>query len=150
MPLITGEKEKPAHLNQQLIPVLQQKKVVMVVSSNRFIKYWLPVIIYAIFIFYCSSIPGENIPNIFTGQDNFFHIIEYAIFALLLSRAIKEYYLRQTRIEHFFWVFILAMAYAFSDEFHQSFVPHRIASLYDVVTDGIGIFIGSVFYRWQR
>lgn len=121
----------------------------MPVSKNNqknFIKYWLPVIIYAIFIFYVSSVPGGSIPRLFRLQDVIFHVIEYAIFAFLISRA-----LRVTRPELgygklFFWVFLLSFIYAASDEFHQLFVPNRYMSLKDLAYDSLGIFIANIFY----
>lgn len=111
----------------------------------RFIKYWLPVIIYAIFIFYISSIPGTELPKLFREQDVLFHILEYALFALLISRALKEYYSAQARIMRFSVVFGLAIIYAISDEFHQSFTPYRSASIHDIASDGIGILIANIF-----
>jgi len=115
-----------------------------------FIKYWLPVIIYAIFIFYVSSIPGEVIPVLFAHQDIIFHIIEYAIFALLINRALKAHYPGLIYPRRILLVFLLSFIYAISDEFHQLFVPGRYASGFDLFTDGLGSFLGSLFYRWQR
>lgn len=114
---------------------------------TRFIKYWLPVIIYAILIFYISSIPGIRIPKLFSGQDVLFHVLEYALFALLINRALKEYYSSQARITRLSIVFGLAIIYAISDEFHQSFIPYRLASIHDIASDGVGIFIANFFSR---
>lgn len=116
-------------------------------TASRFTKYWVPVIIYATFIFYLSSIPGQYTPKWFAHQDVILHIIEYAIFALLANRAFKEYYPRLSFMRRFFWVFFLSIVYAASDEFHQAFVPNRFPSLYDITYDGIGIFITNIFYR---
>lgn len=113
----------------------------------RFIKYWLPVITYAIFIFNLSSLPGQYTPKLFAHQDVVFHIIEYAIFAFLLNRAFKEYCPSLSFMKRFFWVFFLSILYAASDEFHQVFVPNRFSSLYDLAYDGMGIFITNIFYR---
>jgi VanZ family protein len=115
--------------------------------NTRFIKYWLPVPIYAILIFYISSVPGDNIPSVFPYQDIVFHIIEYAGFALFLSRALKEYYPKKTRLARFLWVFLAAILYAASDEFHQSFIYMREASAMDLGYDSIGIFLANAFYR---
>lgn len=113
----------------------------------KFVKYWLPVISYATFIFCLSSLPGQYVPPLFSYQDVVFHIIEYSIFALLVNRALKAYYPGFIYTRRFILVFLLSFIYALSDEFHQAFVPDRFPSLFDLVYDGIGIFISNIFYR---
>lgn len=113
----------------------------------RFIKYWLPVIIYAIFIFCLSSIRGQDLPPLFAYQDVVFHIVEYALFALLIQRALKAYNPVMSRLRRFLWVISLVIIYGISDEIHQSFVPDRNPSLFDVAYDGLGAFITNIFYR---
>lgn len=113
----------------------------------RFISYWVPVVIYAIFIFLVSAVPGKDVPDLFPKQDILFHAVEYAIFAFLVSRAVKEYYSNQRRGRRLFWVFSAVIAYAALDEIHQSFVPYRTASMFDVMIDGAGCLIGSIIYR---
>jgi VanZ family protein len=115
--------------------------------ARFFIKYWLPVLICAILIFYISSIPGDNIPSLFNYQDIFFHILEYAIFAFLVNRALKATKPGLIYIKRFIWVFFLCLIYAIIDELHQAFVPHRHPSLIDITYDGIGICLMSVFYK---
>jgi len=113
----------------------------------KFNKYWLPVILYATLIFYFSSIPGERIPQLFQGDDILAHITEYFIFALLLSRAFKAYLIKQGYLVRLLWVLIVGVLYAVSDEFHQSFVPGRTASFFDLSMDSIGILFANIFYR---
>jgi len=113
----------------------------------KFIKYWLPVVIYAIVIFCFSSVPGENIPGLFLYQDVVFHVIEYAVFAFLISRALKAYNQKMHYRLRFLWVIALVLAYALSDELHQYFVIGRTASFLDVFYDGLGASIMSAFYR---
>lgn len=115
-------------------------------AKTKLIKYWLPVVIYAIIIFLISSIPGKDVPPLFKYQDVIFHFFEYAGLSLLLNRALKG--IRVSR--RFFMALILCLLYASSDEWHQSFVPGRTASLYDVGVDGIGVLIASIFYLWRR
>ncbi len=122
------------------VPMLKKETV-------RCINYWLPVIIYAIFIFNVSSVPGKNIPSLFKGQDVIFHFFEYAFFSLLLGRAIKEYYLNRTKIIRILLTLVLAFIYALSDEFHQSFVPNRTASMFDVKIDTLGSLLGCLIYK---
>lgn len=141
---ITASRQRPRRINQKRIPAQKPKKDVM---AARFIKYWLPVIIYAIFIFSLSSIPGRYIPRLFEGEDILLHILLYALFAFLISRALKEYFPRANKLMRFSWVFAIAIIYAISDEYHQLFVPYRMASWQDIVFDGLGILIAGVFSR---
>ena len=65
------------------------------------------------------------------------HLTEYAILALLAWRALQAMPGRTV-----FWMagvaWVIAVAYAATDEFHQSFVPGRTASPHDVMIDAIG------------
>lgn len=112
-----------------------------------FIKYWLPVAIYATVIFCISSIPGKDIPHLFRYEDVVFHIVEYAVFGFLLNRAVKASYIKLTPQARAIVVFLICILYAAGDEFHQSFVPNRYASFSDLVSDGIGIVAANILYR---
>jgi VanZ family protein len=81
------------------------------------------------------------------------HVTEYALLALLLYRA-----LRRTRgVAPNQWcrpcavgAFALAVLYAASDEWHQSFVPSRDGTVHDVIIDGAGAALGLLlWYRWH-
>ena len=116
---------------------------------KKFLKYWLPFLFWAFFIFFASSIASSDIPDVFSGQDTLFHIFEYTILALLLNRALKNSgssaLLRRPR--RIFLVILSCFIYALSDELHQIFVPGRTNSMLDLFFDGFGILIGSVIYR---
>src|SRR6266446_9411384 len=63
------------------------------------------------------------------------HLTEYAILATLAARAFRDSSHDLLR-RHWFWLsLLLAIAYALTDEFHQSFVPSRTASIYDSLID---------------
>lgn len=113
----------------------------------RFIKYWLPVIVYAGLIFHISSVPGEDIPALFFGQDIIFHFFEYAGLAFLIKRALKEYSFGKDNLRRLFWVCLFVIIYAILDEFHQQFVPNRSSSFSDIVIDGMGSVLGGILYR---
>jgi len=72
------------------------------------------------------------------------HMAEYAILGFLLVGALE--------IRHLFilWLvaWILAIAYAGTDEFHQTFVPGRSGELRDVCVDGAGALIGVSVKIW--
>ena len=66
------------------------------------------------------------------------HFTEYAILALLAARAFLTATFELFR-QRWFWIsLLLVIAYALSDEFHQSFVPSRTASIYDSMIDSAG------------
>jgi len=114
---------------------------------KRFVYYWLPVIGYALLIFCLSSIPGKNIPVIVPKQDIFLHFLEYMFFALLASRAFKEYQTDKKHMKRFFWVSFSLILYALTDEFHQKFVPNRNPSLTDIAMDSLGTIFGGICYK---
>ncbi len=115
-----------------------------------FIKYWLPVVIYAIIIFSVSSIPGEEIPSVFKYQDVAFHFLEYAFLSVLLGRALKAGGLRAVWAGRFCLILFLCLLYAASDELHQIFVSHRSASIFDIAMDGLGALAANIIYLWRR
>lgn len=73
------------------------------------------------------------------------HLTEYAILALLLLRGFRGL----TNLT-FAWragvTLAIAVCYAASDEFHQTFVASRTASPHDVMIDTCGAIIGLVVY----
>ena len=81
-------------------------------------------------IFLFSAQPSSDLP-IFGWADSIVkkggHAIGYALLALSYWRGLD--FKEQKR-----WLaWLLAMLYALSDEYHQSFVPGRFASLWDVI-----------------
>jgi VanZ family protein len=72
------------------------------------------------------------------------HLTEYAILAMLSARAFRNSSHQFLRRNWFWFSLLLAIAYALSDEFHQSFVPSRTASIYDCMIDTVGAFIALV------
>jgi VanZ family protein len=113
---------------------------------NSFLKYWLPLYIYAGIIFYVSSIskplPEVDIPLF----DKILHISEYAVLGLLAARAFRNSS-RKTLIENFkiCGVFVTVL-YGISDEFHQVFISDRQFSIFDIFADGIGGILGAFVY----
>ena len=130
-----------------------------------FLKYWLPLLIWLCVIFVGSTdlMSAEQTsrflvpflrwlkPDISTGalaQVHFFvrklgHISEYAILAILLWRALRSGTNLRIKMSLLFVAVWLACGiFAAGDEFHQSFVPSRTASLLDVMIDLSGAFIG--------
>jgi VanZ family protein len=66
------------------------------------------------------------------------HLTEYAILALLAARAFRTSSRELLRSRWFWASLFLVIAYSLTDEFHQSFIPSRTASIYDSMIDSIG------------
>ncbi len=116
---------------------------------KKFILYWLPVFIYAGFIFLISSLTSNQLPS-YCGYDKLIHLLEYLFLGILLTRAIKNYYPHLDRKKVFFLVSIAVFSYGLSDELHQYFVPGRVTALSDALADGLGGILGNLIYKWQR
>jgi VanZ family protein len=103
-------------------------------------RLWLPVVAWALVIFVLSSIPGlgTDLGTWDTVLRKLAHGAEFAVLGALVLRAVGRAGL----------AFVLALAYAASDEVHQSFVRGRHGSPVDVAIDAVGIAVGIVL--WQR
>lgn len=99
------------------------------------------LIIYGILILSVSSIPGNSIPRfVFLSWDKLIHVIEYFILGFLSVSGINYKTNNQIII-----ICIACICFAIVDEIWQSFIPGRFSSGLDVIADGIGIIIGSIF-----
>ena len=129
-------------------------------SVIRYLKYWIPVLLWMIFIFWMStgtfssqntvlivepilrflkpSISQEMIALIHKALRKLGHVTEYFVLGFLLFCAFRGDS-KELRLPR--WVvsaIIVLVFYAAGDEFHQSFVSTRTASLYDVGIDVLG------------
>ena len=144
-----------------------------------FLKYWAPVIIWMIVIFSASTdafssrhtsrfigpflrwfkpnISDEAINTVQSVVRKGAHVTEYAILSILFWRALRKPERQDERAwqwRHAAIAFLIATAYAISDEFHQSFVPSRTAQSTDVLFDSSGALLGLIvvwlFGRWRN
>lgn len=100
---------------------------------------WFPALLIMLAIFTFSSQPGDNLPD-FLDWDYFVkktsHMLGYGLLALsychLLKYNKKQYWL----------AWLMTIIFSATDEFHQSFVPGRSASIFDVlIFDNLGAII---------
>lgn len=78
-----------------------------------------------------------------TYPDKVIHAILYAGFGFLLYPALKNSPSRTLSSYALLFAIIIGTLYGASDEFHQSFVPGRTASIYDLFADSIGLMIAQ-------
>ena len=110
---------------------------------------WGPAILMMLVIFAFSATPGKDLPN-FEWADVLVkkggHMLGYGLLALSFLRGLHGKSDKDRRASIMAWG--LAVLYAITDEFHQSFVPGRHASPMDVLIDGIGAAV--LLFVWLR
>jgi hypothetical protein len=130
-----------------------------------FLKYWLPLLIWGSVIFVGSTnlmsaghtsrfvvpfllwlkpgISPQTIWGILVAVRKCAHVIEYAVLALLLWRALRNTPILGAKMLLAFGAVMLGCAlFAASDEFHQTFVKSRTPSARDVLLDIAGAILG--------
>ena len=104
---------------------------------------WGPALILMIVIFAFSSRSRNELPDFGSWEyvvKKSAHTFEYGLLALAYLRALPH---RNYKLAWFLTVF-----YALTDEFHQSFVPGRRASLIDVfLFDNLGAMIALFLHN---
>jgi len=114
---------------------------------RRAFFYGGPVLAYAALIFFLSSLSRfpETVPSFF-GFDMAAHFFEYYFFGCLLCRWFSSTDRYRKRRYALLMTILIGTVYALSDEWHQSFVPGRDASLWDALFDAAGVGTGAATY----
>ncbi len=141
--------------------------------NNTFVKYWVPVILWVGFTFWMStgtfnanhtSLIIEPILRFFLPHSpestivfihgiirKLAHVTEYFALGLLLYRAIHGQFKNLELSQGILYALLVVMLLAGADEYHQSFVSTRTASIVDVGFDTFGGFLGlCVILLWNR
>ena len=143
---------------------------------GRFLSRYLPIVIWLGFISFASSnsfsaantsriigplvlwlfphTSAETLATIHFITRKIAHFTEYAILGFLAARAFRTSP-RPAIYERWFLICAtLVVVYALMDEYHQSFVPSRTASIYDSLIDIAGgltaLFIAHRRSRWRK
>jgi VanZ family protein len=80
------------------------------------------------------------------------HFTEYAVLGILAARAFSTSPGPTIR-RRWYWISLaVVVAYALVDEYHQSFVPSRTASIFDSFIDMTGglVALGIINWRYRR
>ncbi len=109
---------------------------------KRILSYWLPPLAWMGMIFVLSAQPDlPHAPEqwVDTLLKKAGHAVVYGVLAWLYRRALRRHFSagRASAALHAASVG-LAVVYALTDEYHQTFVPGRNGNLLDVAIDGVG------------
>ncbi len=103
-------------------------------------------------IFFLSHQTGSNVmlPEI-VNIDKVAHMVVYGVLAYSMIWALYPSGCRRSAVNLVLATIFFCTLYGISDEYHQSFIPGRQPSLYDVVADGTGALIVSLCWlMWVR
>ncbi|HZY42767.1 MAG TPA: VanZ family protein [Anaerolineae bacterium] len=121
-------------------------------DMRKFLRLWLPVLLWMGVIFIGSSIGsfpevGGRTADAIVHRTA--HLIEFTILGWLVLRANGDGWPLTRRA--FITTLIIVTLYGASDEFHQRFTPGRSSELSAVVFDAAGGLIGAGIYRvWRQ
>lgn len=105
------------------------------------------LLVYCAAIFYASHQPTLIIDLPYHQQDKFVHLLAYAILATLAWRCFQHgFKAMKMRITV---VLLFAALYAASDEYHQSFIAGRTASVFDWYADMLGASLAVLYWGWK-
>jgi VanZ family protein len=115
---------------------------------------WLPLLLWMAIIFAVSHTPKQDIPAFGTWDmliKKGSHFLAYFILALLAHWAIAHP--GRQPWGRYIWVWLIAVAYAISDEYHQTFIPGRNGNMSDVVIDSLGaltaLLVLAYYEKWR-
>lgn len=101
---------------------------------------------YAAAIFLVSSKDTSRVP-LFPHVDKVIHGIEFGILCTLICWSISSAHFSAKSIYKIALPILLTSIYGATDEFHQSFTPHRSVEFLDWVADTTGATIAG--FTWQ-
>ena len=122
-------------------------KVVYLVRPS--VLSWSLLACYCLLIFFQSSLSSPDLGPELPGQDKLLHLLAYAALGYLACRAFATLRCLRGPVGIFVAGYIFAVLFGISDEWHQSFVPERMADGWDLLADAAGAFLGAGGYCWR-
>jgi VanZ family protein len=132
-------------------PLLAWMAFIFFASTGGFSGSNTSRIIRPLLLWLFPTISEEQIYQVHFITRKIAHFAEYAVLAILAARAFSSSSRQSLRRRWFLASLLLVVVYALSDEYHQSFVPSRGASIYDSLIDMAGGLTALLLYPlWQR
>lgn len=126
-------------------------------------RHWIPPILWMGLIFFFSSQPDLSLTSLIPAFSpgglekelgladlvlrKLAHIGEYFVLTRLYLGAILRGGPKTQARRPLFWAAALAIAFAATDEFHQTFVPTRNGTPIDVGIDAMGVLVSTLTAR---
>ncbi|HUW10688.1 MAG TPA: VanZ family protein [Anaerolineae bacterium] len=119
-------------------------------APRQYLICWGPPLTWMALIFTLSSqskLPTPPQPLVAQLLQVGGHMIAFGVLLLLLLRSMKSTWPGQKVAS---WALLVTLLYALADEYHQSFVPGRNATLLDVAVDVAGMLLSLGILTWWQ
>jgi VanZ family protein len=112
--------------------------------KNKTVLYlYIPLAVYWLALFIGTTLPTDEIPNMFKAQDKIEHLLAYFGLAVMVYMWLhfqkKNISLKQNAL---MFSIVIVLFYGAFDELHQMLVPRRVADITDWTADAIGGIFG--------
>jgi VanZ family protein len=135
-------------------PLLVWMGVIFFASTGEFSASNTALLIQPFIRWFFPHISVEHLNLIHFLVRKLGHFTEYAVLALLAARAFANASHAGLRRHWVLLTVLLVCVYALFDEYHQSFVPSRTASIYDSMIDSAGgltaLVLMGLWRKWRR
>jgi VanZ family protein len=101
---------------------------------------WTPAVLFVLTVLYLST---QNVPRMRGNADKLVHFLVYGIMSVLMFWPLSR---NGHRYPYVLSVLVALMIGVF-DETIQYYNPARVASLQDLLADGLGSWAGGTFFR---
>lgn len=143
-------KTKPSRL-RRYVPLIGWMTLIYFASTGEFSAANTNLLVQPLLRWLFPNITNEGIATFHFLLRKCGHFSEYAILGFLAARAFIASSHAGFRRHWFVVSLVLISLYALSDEFHQSFVATRTASIYDSLIDMSGGFVALVLIAlWRK
>ena len=119
-------------------------------STSQFSAVNTSTVLRPLVLWFLPSLNETQLASVHFVLRKLGHFTEYAVLAYLARRAFISSSRQFLRRYWFQCAVLLVVVYALLDEFHQSFVPSRTASLYDSAIDVAGGLAVLVLFKLLR
>lgn len=112
----------------------------------------VPMIVVMGTIFFLSHQPGDrlHLPQL-PGIDKWTHLAAYGTLAATVLFAFDARRKSARPLHVVGLTVVFCLLYGISDEFHQSFIVGRTASIYDLLADGCGALVScAAWLKWRH
>jgi VanZ family protein len=113
-------------------------------SKESTLKYWAPLFLYTLVIFFISSIPGDLIKTPPRFNDKLFHLLLYLGLGVFALRAFSQR--SKIRILGLIGALVYCCVVAILDEAYQGLIPQRMVDPFDLLSDFAGLTLGVIAY----